>query len=350
MRRWSGRTGRTARRPCASRTSAASSSSSRPAASAPEFPPAVPADRRRWARRRTPAPSGRWTTRASSLRRRSAGTGSPSRPRGQYQDHSTIEVSDDITPGTEVETIHLGLRTFTVDLLSRPRSAPRGNGGLLGGDAAEHDQRPRPLVPDASTDGVAFFVVERLTAGRLGLLAGVRGDARTLLADSNTTLALGSQTRDATAITWDAGFTPHLLRRCAWRQTSAEPFRAPASSSSSPTAPSRQRRYEIGDPTPEAGGVAQRGRESPLAATAPPGRGGRVPRPDQRLRVSSARPGSMPAIGDRLLRVLAATARRRRRCGAGRCPSRPMRRADHGVGRAGDYVHGQNDAAGQPCR
>jgi outer membrane receptor protein involved in Fe transport len=176
--------------------------------------------------------------------------------RGQYQDHTTIEVSDDITPGTEVETIHLGLRTLTVDLLAHHSLGPiEGTAGFSAVTQRNTTTGLAPLVPDASTDGVAVFVVERLTEGPFGLLAGVRGDARTLLADGNTTLALGSQTRDATALTWDAGFTFQIVRGVSVAANVGRAFRAPSLFELFSNGPRLgEARYEIGDPTlkPEA--------------------------------------------------------------------------------------------------
>jgi iron complex outermembrane receptor protein len=170
--------------------------------------------------------------------------------RGQYQDHTTIERSDDIAPGRETETVHLHLRTATLEALAHHALGPvRGTAGLSWLTQSNATSGVAPLVPDASIDAAGLFVVERLDAGALGLLAGARLDVRSLVAAPNATLAMAGQTRDALAATWDAGFTLAVAPHLALAGNVGRAFRAPNLFELFSDGPRLgEARYEIGAP------------------------------------------------------------------------------------------------------
>ena len=169
--------------------------------------------------------------------------------KAQVQDHTTIEVSDDITPGQEVETIHLGLRTVSLDLLAHHRiGAAEGTFGVSGSTQQNTTSGLAPLVPGATTNGAAVFAIERIPMGRVSLMAGLRGDVRRISADSNATLALGAQTRNASAVTGDLGLVVQLAPGLALAGNVGRAFRAPNLFELFSNGPRLgEARYEIGD-------------------------------------------------------------------------------------------------------
>ena len=170
--------------------------------------------------------------------------------RSQVQDHTTIEVSDDITPGQEVETIHLNLRTASLDLLAHHHvGVVEGTVGVSGGTQQNATSGLATLVPGATTSGAAVFAIERIPAGRVSILAGLRGDVRRISADSNTVLALGAQTRNASAVTGDLGLALQLARGLVLAGNVGRAFRAPNLFELFSNGPRLgEDRYEIGDP------------------------------------------------------------------------------------------------------
>ena len=171
--------------------------------------------------------------------------------RAQYQGHSTIELSDDLTPGTESETIHLDLRTVTLELLAHHQIG-RANGtfGVSGLTQTNATSGLAPLVPDGDNTGAAVFDVERIPFGAVSILAGLRGDTRHLSADSNAALALSAQTRDATAWSGDLGLVVDLGRGFAIAGNVGRAFRAPSLFELFSNGPRLgEDRYEVGDPT-----------------------------------------------------------------------------------------------------
>jgi len=172
--------------------------------------------------------------------------------RTQVQSHGIIEISDDASqPGVEVETFNLGLLTTTVDLLAHHRlGAGEGTIGVSGLLSSNDTRGLVPLVPDARTNGIALFAVERLPIGRVSLLAGIRGDLRSLDADSNATLALGAQSRDYSAVTGDVGLVVRLAPGVALSGNVGRAYRAPNLFELFSNGPRLgEARYEIGDPT-----------------------------------------------------------------------------------------------------
>jgi outer membrane receptor protein involved in Fe transport len=176
--------------------------------------------------------------------------------KSQFQDHTTIEKSDDITPGQEVETIHLGLTTETVDLLAHHRiGTVEGTFGFSGLAQDNATSGLAPLVPAATTRGAALFAIERIPLGRLSVLAGLRGDVRRLEADTNASLGTSPRTRDAAAWTGDVGATYELAPGLVLGANVGRAFRAPNLFELFSNGPRLgEARYEIGDATlkPEA--------------------------------------------------------------------------------------------------
>jgi iron complex outermembrane receptor protein len=171
--------------------------------------------------------------------------------RAQLQDHTTIEKSEDLSPGVQTETIHLGLTTETVDLLAHHHiGAIEGTVGASGMLQRNATSGLAPLVPAATSNGAALFVIERIPFGRVSVMAGLRGDVRRLSADSNATLQLGAQIRDAAAWTGDLGVSYVLSRGVSGWANVAGSFRAPNLFELCSNGPLiGEARYEIGDPT-----------------------------------------------------------------------------------------------------
>lgn len=182
--------------------------------------------------------------------------------RGQLQRHVLQEKSDlpNPAPGQvkEATVFDLLLNTGTVDLLAHHGSSSsaddRGRGlrGTIGasGLIQENDSRGiEPLVPDARTGSVALFAFERLSLGRLALLAGARGDARHLRASANSSLALADQSRSYTAATGDIGAVYLLHPSLALALNVGAAWRAPNLFELFANGPRiGEGRYEIGDP------------------------------------------------------------------------------------------------------
>jgi iron complex outermembrane recepter protein len=185
--------------------------------------------------------------------------------RGQLQRHSLIEVSDDTVPGggganAESEAFNLLLQTASLDLLAHHAAGAALRGTLgLSGVGQSNDTRGRiPLVPDARVRAVAAFAFEQLSfgGGRVSLVAGGRVDTRRLRADADTALALGAQTRDATAWSGDLGVVWRPGAEVAVSVNVGRAWRAPTLFELFANGPHLgEARYERGDSTlaPEAG-------------------------------------------------------------------------------------------------
>lgn len=174
-----------------------------------------------------------------SHRRRLAGVDVEAR--GQLQRHSLSEKSDlpNPRPGQpkEATVFDLLLNTASADLLLRHGDA-EGEGGAsspswrgtlgLSGLVQRNDSRGIiPLVPDATTASGGAFAFERLSLGRLALLAGVRGDLRHLTADADTRLALEDQTRSWQSFSGDVGIVYRLRPSLALSVNAGQAWRAP---------------------------------------------------------------------------------------------------------------------------
>ena len=183
---------------------------------------------------------------------------------GQFQRHSLIEVSDDTVPGgggsqTESEAFNLLLQTASLDLLAHHGAgALRGTLGLSAVGQWNDASGRIALVPDARVRSGAAFAFEQLAlaGGRWSLLAGARVDARRLTADADTALALGAQTRNATAWSGDLGVVWRPASDVAVSANVGRAWRAPTLFELFANGPHLgEARYERGDATlvPEAG-------------------------------------------------------------------------------------------------
>jgi iron complex outermembrane recepter protein len=151
--------------------------------------------------------------------------------KSQWQRHSLQEVSDQSRNGDSTPTFDLLLNTYSTDVLLH-HAASGSRTGTVGVSGLYQENATRgvvPLVPAARTTGGAVFAVETATAGRWTVLAGARVDARRLRADSNATLQLSPQTRDASAFTGNVGavYRPRAAGGLAVALNLGRAFRAP---------------------------------------------------------------------------------------------------------------------------
>lgn len=172
-----------------------------------------------------------------SHRRRLAGLDVEAR--GQLQRHVLQEKSDlpDPQPGQprEATVFDLLLNTASADLIVRHGQAEAESGagrwrGTIGvsGLVQRNDTRGIiPLVPDASIVSGGAFAFERLSLGRLALLAGARGDLRRLTADANDALRLDDQRRAWNAFSGDVGLVYRLQPSLALSANAGSAWRAP---------------------------------------------------------------------------------------------------------------------------
>jgi outer membrane receptor protein involved in Fe transport len=174
----------------------------------------------------------------------------------QWQRHSLVEVTEGDTSSKD-RGFDLLLNTGTVDVLAHHGSgALRGTVGLSGLVQRNDTRGAEPLVPGVTTTGAAAFAFEEATLGRVSLLAGLRGDARYLAADSNADLALGNQTRSYTAWTGDVGLVFRPADRLAVSANVGRAWRAPTLFELFANGLEiGEARFEVGDRTlvPEAG-------------------------------------------------------------------------------------------------
>jgi outer membrane receptor protein involved in Fe transport len=168
---------------------------------------------------------------------------------GQFQRHSLIEVS----------AFNLLLQTASLDLLAHHGAgALRGTLGVSGVGQWNDASGRIPLVPDARVASGAAFAFEQLAfaGGRWSLLAGARVDARRLSADADSALAMGAQTRNATAWSGDLGIVWRPATDVAVSANVGRAWRAPTLFELFANGPHLgEARYERGDATlvPEAG-------------------------------------------------------------------------------------------------
>ena len=170
----------------------------------------------------------------------------------QFQQHGLIEVSDDAsgTPGTEATAFDLRLNT-----ISATASAHHDVGGpvaLTVGATGVHQSNatrgPIPLVPNATTNGVAGFAVAEIHQGRWNLLVGARGDASRVEGDPNTTLAFTGASKSFSALTGNVGVSYTLADGVALRVNGGRAWRSPNLFELFTNGPKvSEARYEIGD-------------------------------------------------------------------------------------------------------
>ncbi|HEX4934416.1 MAG TPA: TonB-dependent receptor, partial [Gemmatimonadaceae bacterium] len=156
--------------------------------------------------------------------------------RGQLQRHSLQEKSDLPTPQPgqprEATVFDLLLNTASGDLLLRHGrdDAGRWRGTLgLSGLVQQNDTRGIiPLVPDARVAAAGAFAFERVSLGRLDLVAGARSDLRHLTADRNAELRLADdQERSWTTVSGDVGLVYRVVPSLAVSLNAGRAWRAP---------------------------------------------------------------------------------------------------------------------------
>jgi len=149
--------------------------------------------------------------------------------KSQWQRHSLQEVSDQSRNGDSTPTFDLLLNTYSTDVLLH-HTGRGGLTGIVGVSGLYQDNQTRgdiPLVPAARTTGGAIFALEALTRGRWTVMVGARGDARHLSADSNASLRMSAQTRNAAAFSGDAGVVYRPASEVAVAVNVGRAFRAP---------------------------------------------------------------------------------------------------------------------------
>jgi iron complex outermembrane recepter protein len=125
----------------------------------------------------------------------------------QYQSHWLEEVVGDSRTDDAPPPIELQLNTSTADVLLHHAQGEwlTGTVGASGMYQTNHTMGVDPLVPNATVWDASLFAFEQATKGRWSGLVGLRGDLGQTSADSNATLMLGAQTRQANAVTGDVG-------------------------------------------------------------------------------------------------------------------------------------------------
>jgi outer membrane receptor protein involved in Fe transport len=178
-------------------------------------------------------------------------------PRLQWQRHSLAEMADELGPGgaptgVETEVFNLLLNTLTADLLVHHGAEGRVHGTLgVAGEYQSSDSRGLiPLVPDARLKTGAVFGFEQVDLGRVSVVAGARGDTRSLTADANTELGLSDQSRNTGAFAGDVGVILHPVTDFAVTANVGRAWRAPTLFELFANGPRLgEARYEIGDAT-----------------------------------------------------------------------------------------------------
>jgi outer membrane receptor protein involved in Fe transport len=178
-------------------------------------------------------------------------------PKLQWQRHSLAEMSDELGPGgaptgVETEVFNLLLNTATADLMLHHGDDRKVHGTLgLTGEYQTSDSRGViPLVPDARVAAGAAFAFEQIDLGQLSIVAGARGDTRSLHADANAELGVADQSRNVGAFAGDFGLILRPLRDVAVTANVGRAWRAPTLFELFANGPRLgEARYEIGDAT-----------------------------------------------------------------------------------------------------
>ncbi|HUQ83757.1 MAG TPA: TonB-dependent receptor [Gemmatimonadaceae bacterium] len=177
-------------------------------------------------------------------------------PKLQWQRHQLAEMSDELGPGgaptgVETEVFNLLLNTLSADVLAH-HAVGRMHGTLgVTGEYQTSDSRGLiPLVPDARVTSVGAFGFEQVDVGSLSIVAGLRGDSRSLSSDANADLGLNDQSRHASALSGDIGVVLHPTTDLAMTANVGRAWRAPTLFELFANGPRLgEARYEIGDAT-----------------------------------------------------------------------------------------------------
>ena len=178
-------------------------------------------------------------------------------PKLQWQRHSLAEMADELGPGgaptgVETEVFNLLLNTATADLMLHHGDDQKLHGTLgVSGEYQTSDSRGIiPLVPDARLASGAIFAFEQMDFGRFSLVAGARGDTRSLHADANEELGVTDQSRNVGAFAGDFGVIVRPLSDVAVTANVGRAWRAPTLFELFANGPRLgEARYEIGDAT-----------------------------------------------------------------------------------------------------
>lgn len=177
-------------------------------------------------------------------------------PKLQWQRHNLAEVSDELGPGgaptgVETEVFNLLLNTLTADLLvHHGEGKVHGTLGATGEYQSSDSRGIIPLVPDARLTTGGIFGFEQIDLGRLSVVAGARGDVRSLNADANPDLGLSDQSRHSGAFAGDVGIIVRPVADIAFTGNIGRAWRAPTLFELFANGPRLgEARYEIGDAT-----------------------------------------------------------------------------------------------------
>jgi len=178
-------------------------------------------------------------------------------PKLQWQRHQLAEMSDELGPGgaptgVETEVFNLLLNTLSADVLAHHGGSGRVHGtlGVTGQYQTSDSRGIIPLVPDARVASAGAFGFEQIDLGRVSVVAGARGDTRSLHSDANAELGLSEQSRDATAVSGDLGVIVQAWTDLAFTANVGRAWRAPTLFELFANGPRLgEARYEIGDAT-----------------------------------------------------------------------------------------------------
>jgi iron complex outermembrane recepter protein len=178
-------------------------------------------------------------------------------PKLQWQRHQLAEMSDELGPGgaptgVETEVFNLLLNTVSADVLAHHGGSGRVHGtlGVTGQYQTSDSRGIIPLVPDARVASAGAFGFEQIDVGRVSVVAGARGDTRSLHSDANADLGLSEQSRDATAVSGDVGVIVQAWHDLAFTANVGRAWRAPTLFELFANGPRLgEVRYEIGDAT-----------------------------------------------------------------------------------------------------
>lgn len=129
----------------------------------------------------------------------------------QFQQHSLVEVSDDANPapGAGKETVAFDLLLNSLSAGVKAHRTIRDHLvatlGVTGSRQTNDSRGPIALVPEGTTTGVAVFALLERRTKRWSVLAGIRGDLSSLVAEANPSLAFAGDSRNYKAATGNLG-------------------------------------------------------------------------------------------------------------------------------------------------
>ncbi len=164
----------------------------------------------------------------------------------QWQRHSLIEVSDDAaivqptTPAfghdggdaptaTETTAFDLLLNTLSVDVLAHHTAWERLHGtlGVNGVRQTNDSKGPIWYIPDATVQSAGVFAFEQYTQGRWSVLAGMRGESRTVEGTATGDVLAADTSRTWTRATGNLGVVFQPLPTVSIAANAGRAWRAP---------------------------------------------------------------------------------------------------------------------------